>query len=163
MANSEPQNQTGQNGQPSAKNPPPKNPPIERFYDGAVNAKVWRNINKDGNPYYNVRFSKIYTDPQTGQPAETQSFSGSDILKVQRLAAQSYHAIDRMKKLDRDQARQNTPQQEPMRDGNPDQNHNLAQQRDNVMHNAAPDQQTGGQGQQQHNYQPQHNGPNHEQ
>ena len=110
---------------------PTKNAPIERLSDGAVSAKIWRNTSKEGKPFYNVTFARVYTDPQTGKPAETQSFSGTDVLKIQRLAAQSYHVIDRHRKLDRDQ--------------NPDaaQDRSLAQNRDAVMKQAASSQARG--------------------
>lgn len=93
MANT-PQNTTAQGS---------GNPPVERFHDGAVKASIFRNVSKEGRAFYNVTFARIYTDPQTGQIAETQSFSGTDILKVRRLADQAYHAVDRLRKQERSQ------------------------------------------------------------
>ena len=91
MANT-PQNTSGQSS---------GNAPVERFNDGAVKASSFRNVSKEGRAFYNVTFARIYTDPQTGQIAETQSFSGTDILKVRRLADQAYHAVDRLRKQER--------------------------------------------------------------
>jgi hypothetical protein len=93
MANT-PQNTSGQSS---------GNAPVERFNDGAVKASIFRNVSKEGRAFYNVTFARIYTDPQTGQIAETQSFSGTDILKVRRLADQAYHAVDRLRKQERAQ------------------------------------------------------------
>jgi hypothetical protein len=106
------------------------NPPVERFNDGAVKASIFRNVSKDGRAFFNVTFTRLYTDPKTGQIAETQSFSGTDILKVRRLADQAYHAVDRLKKQERSQGK--TPAQN--RDAQESQS--LADQRDVLMGNA---------------------------
>jgi hypothetical protein len=124
------------------------NPPIETHRDGAVSAKIWRNVNKDGKPSYNVTFQRTYTDPKTQQVAESRSFMGTDILKVPQLASDAYRSIGKMRELDRTMA---TPEQaqEPQLDVNQDQSpqpaqhhpqEGMAAQRDAAMQNAAPTQ-----------------------
>lgn len=110
-----------------------KNAPVERFNDGAVKATIFRNISKEGRPFYNVTFARTYTD-NNDNIRETQSFSGTDVLKVRRLADQAYHAVDRLKKQDRaqfneQQSNQETPAQNEMQ-GKP-----LSEQRDVLMNN----------------------------
>lgn len=102
------------------------NAPVERFNDGAVKASIFRNVSKEGRPFYNVTFSRIYTDPKTNEIAETQSFSGTDVLKVRRLADQAYHAVDRLRKQDR------ASNKEQVQTGGA-QEQNLSQQRDMLM------------------------------
>ncbi len=77
--------------------------PVERFNDGAVKASIFRNVSKEGRAFFNVTFARLYTDPKTGQIAEMQSFLGTDILKVRRLADQAYYAVDRLRKQERSQ------------------------------------------------------------
>lgn len=98
------------------------NPPIETHRDGAVSAKVWRNYTKEGEPFYSVTFQRTYTDPQTDKPRESASFQGTDLLKLQQLAAEAYRTIAHHRALDRDDAR------------------SMASERDAVMENAAPEQ-----------------------
>ncbi|KGB27082.1 hypothetical protein HPDFL43_00007520 [Hoeflea phototrophica DFL-43] len=123
MANTPQDHQTGGSG----------NAPVERFNDGAVKASIFRNVSKEGRPFYNVTFARIYTDPQTGQIAETQSFSGTDILKVRRLADQAYHAVDRLRKQERSQ------------NSDPQNGHkgsqSLSEQRDMLMNDTAQNRQ----------------------
>lgn len=126
----------------NSDNPKRGNAPVERFNDGAVKASIFRNISKDGRAFYNVTFTRIYTDPQTDEVRETQSFSGTDVLKVRRLADQAYHAVDRLKKQDRSQSKEHQT-----RNGAPDnaKGQSLSEQRDMLMdgrqmHSQAQDQ-----------------------
>ena len=110
---------------PSATYNPPNLIADNFFRSGGL-----RDVSKDGRAFFNVTFTRLYTDPKTGQIAETQSFSGTDILKVRRLADQAYHAVDRLKKQERSQGK--TPAQN--RDAQESQS--LADQRDVLMGNA---------------------------
>ncbi|MEW7006733.1 hypothetical protein [Lentilitoribacter sp. EG35] len=108
--------------------------PVERINDGSVNAKIWRNHSKDGKPFYNVTFARTYTHPQTGQPAETYAFSGTDVLKIQRLAEKAYHNVDRLKQQDRTHDQGQNQQQPPTQENG---HNNMADQRDQAMNNAS--------------------------
>ena len=103
------------------------NPPVATHRDGAVSAKVWRNIANDGRPFYSTTFQRTYTDQATGQPRETTSFQGTDVLKIQHLATEAYQTISRLRDQDRAQAQ---PEQQGQ---NQPQTSGLAQQRDAVM------------------------------
>lgn len=120
----------------SNQNHTPKsgNAPVERFSDGAVKASIFRNVSKEGKPFYNVTFARTYTHPETGQPAETQSFSGTDVLKVRRLADQAYHAVDRLRKQDRIQANEHSAGSPSQSDDS--QKSSLSEQRDRLINNA---------------------------
>lgn len=121
-----------------------RNAPVATHRDGATSAKVWRNVNKDGQPYYSVTFQRTYTNARTGSPAETHSFSGNDILKIQQLASESYRTIGTMREMDKaerakaqemQQPQQSQPEQQPQQ--------NMEQLRDQAMDNAAPIQNQG--------------------
>lgn len=115
------------------------NPLIETHRDGAVSAKVWRNLSQDGKPFYSVTFQRTYTDPSTNKVAESRTFQGTDILKVPQLAGDAYRTIGKMRELDRENHTQDrAPQQQSLAIAQPEQG--LAQQRDAVMENATPTQ-----------------------
>ncbi len=81
----------------------PKQPPVATLRDGAVSAKVWRNISSDGKPHYSTTLQRTYTDPKTGAPRESQSFQGVELLKLQLLAKQAYVTESRFRERDRQQ------------------------------------------------------------
>ena len=125
------------------------NPPVETHRDGAVSAKVWRNITKDGNPSYSVTFQRTYTDPATKQVSESRSFWGTDILKVPPLANEAYRTIGIMREMDRKDRAQSVKQEmqsQPVQQQEPAQQQletpqqGLAQQRDAAMENTQPSQ-----------------------
>lgn len=123
------------------------NPPVETHRDGAVSAKVWRNLNKDSEPYYAVTFQRTYTDPATNQIAESRSFGGTDILKIPGLADDAYRTIGQMRKMDKAERNQVQEQQQhqnqpPLPTVNEHQGNNqqgLEAQRDIAMADAQPD------------------------
>lgn len=120
------------------------NPPIETHRDGAVSAKIWRNITKDGNPSYSVTFQRTYTDPATQRAAESRSFWSTDILKVQQLAEKSYQTIGKMREMDKSVRTQSAQQemypseQQPAQKPTDVPQQGLVQQRDAAMENAQP-------------------------
>lgn len=62
--------------------------PIETIRDGALKASIWKNQGEKG-PFYSVRITRTYTDDQ-GNYHDSDSFSGSELLRVARLADQAY-------------------------------------------------------------------------
>jgi hypothetical protein len=64
--------------------------PIVTLRDGFISAAIWRNENDNGT-FFAVTFNRAYKDGDKLQ--NTSSFSGTDLLKVARLAEQSYDAI----------------------------------------------------------------------
>lgn len=65
-----------------------KSPPEETLRDGNLKAAIWRNEGERG-PYWSVTLSKTYRDDQ-GQPRDTQSFTGTDLLRVAELSRDAY-------------------------------------------------------------------------
>ena len=77
--------------------------PFEKLRDGTVSAAIWRNRNEDGQIFYAVTFDRTYTD-KDDKPQSTTSFSGSAILKQQRLAGLAYERIQQLIEADRAKA-----------------------------------------------------------
>lgn len=120
-----------------------KNPPIATHRDGAVSAKVWRNFSKDGDPFYSVTFQRTYTDPQNGEPRETNSFIATDVLKVQQLAGEAYRTINHERRQEKRYARAQDGQA-PAEEQQAQQQQGLAPQREAAFDAAAPQQGRGG-------------------
>ena len=119
-----------------------KNPPIQTHRDGAISAKVWRNYSNEGEPFYSVTFQRTYTDPKTKEPRETNSFLGTDVLKVQQLAAEAYRTIGHERQLDKDYAKSQEAGRDATGQGksSPEQQR-LSQERDAAFERSAPEQQ----------------------
>ena len=117
-----------------------KNPPVATHRDGAVSSKVWRNMTKDGEPYYTVSFQRTYTDPTTQKPMESRTFGGTDVLKIQQLASASYRSIGQFR--EQDKANRNHEQQHTVDPQTPEHQPQLglAEQRDAAMTGAVPSQ-----------------------
>jgi hypothetical protein len=71
-----------------------KNRPVETLRDGAIKAAIWKNESENG-AFFNVTFARTYRDAE-GNPHDTDSFSGSQLLRLARLADKAY---DRTAKL----------------------------------------------------------------
>ena len=65
-----------------------KNRPARTLQDGALKATLWKNESKNG-AFYTATFSRTYRDGD-GNYHDSKSFSGVDLLKLSRLAAQAY-------------------------------------------------------------------------
>lgn len=74
------------------------NKPVKSLRDGHIKATIWRNESEKGD-YYSVNFTRIYKDGE-GNWKDTDSFTGTDILKVQHLAGKAYDAIAKLRKAD---------------------------------------------------------------
>jgi len=72
-----------------------KNKPIDTLRDGALKATIWANFGEKGT-FYSMTLRRTYTCPQTGNPKDGDSFSGTDPLRLQRLIGK---ADDRMQQL----------------------------------------------------------------
>jgi hypothetical protein len=71
-----------------------KQRPVETLRDGAVKAAIWKNESENG-PFFNVTFARTYKNGD-GKLNDTDSFSGTQLLQLARLAEKSY---DRSKEL----------------------------------------------------------------
>lgn len=83
-----------------------KNRPLETLRDGSVKASIWEN-QREGGTTRSVQFRRSYEGAE-GQLRDTDSFSGTDLLRLQRLAG---HAYDRLNQL-RQNDRQSSPEAE---------------------------------------------------
>lgn len=88
----------------------PRKQPVETLRDGNLKASVWEN-KRDENVMHSVQFRRSYRD-QEGQYRDTDSFSGSDLLRLSKLAERSYEAIRER----RSQTRENTRQRDQDRE-----------------------------------------------
>lgn len=77
------------------------NQPTQTLRDGSLKATIWSNPNEKGH-FYSVTLTRSYTDAE-GNWHETSSFSGSEVLRISRLADQAYGAMQALKREDRNQ------------------------------------------------------------
>lgn len=84
--------------------------PIETLRDGNVKAAIWENKSKKGK-FHSVTFSRSYRDSE-GNYADTNSYSGADLLKLSRVAEQSYEAIQERSAAKRNATRSDYAQEE---------------------------------------------------
>lgn len=75
-------------------------PLVATHRDGAVAVKVWRNFSNEGEAYYSLTVGRTYTDRETGEPRETHSLQGADILKAQALLGDGYRTIIQQRQRD---------------------------------------------------------------
>ena len=80
-----------------------KNRPVDTLRDGNLKAAIWENEREDYTAH-SVQFRRSYRDKE-GQLRDTDSFAKGELLRLARLAEQSY---DRIGKL-REAARENNP------------------------------------------------------
>ena len=73
-----------------------KTRPVETLRDGAIKAAIWKNESEKG-VFFAVTFARTYTDGD-GNLQDTDSFSGSQLLRLARVAEKAY---DRTGKLAR--------------------------------------------------------------
>lgn len=85
-----------------------KNKPIETLRDGSLKATIWKNTHEKGD-FYSVQFSRTYKD-SGGNWQDGQSFSGSELLRLARLATKAY---DRTSELRRQNAEATEEQSTP--------------------------------------------------
>jgi hypothetical protein len=65
--------------------------PVTTIRDGRISASVWKNEGET-NTFYAVTFSRVYTDAE-GKLQNSTSFSGTELLKLARLAAKTYDEL----------------------------------------------------------------------
>ena len=70
--------------------------PILTIRDGALKASIWANQTDEGKTFHSVTFGRTFTD-NAGNAKSSTSFSGSDLLKIARLADKAYDHIASMR------------------------------------------------------------------
>jgi len=73
-----------------------KQRPIETLRDGQLKAAIWQNEGENG-VFYNVTLARTYRTPD-GDLRDTDGFSGSQLLRLARLADQAYGQIAELRK-----------------------------------------------------------------
>ena len=76
-----------------------QNQPVNKINDGRITAAIWKNFGEKG-AFYSVTITRSFKDEQ-GNYKDTDSFSGTDLLIVGRLAVRAYDAIVEMREADR--------------------------------------------------------------
>ena len=77
-----------------------KTRPVETLRDGSIKAAIWRNESENG-PFHGVTFARTYTDDK-GERHDTDSFSGTQLLRLARLADKAYDRTAKLTKTARD-------------------------------------------------------------
>lgn len=71
------------------------NKPVTVIRDSNLKATLWANDSSNG-PFISVTFAKTYDD--NGTPRDTNSFTGTDVLRVAQLATESYRVANRLRR-----------------------------------------------------------------
>lgn len=78
-----------------------KNKPIDTLRDGAVKATIWKNPGGEGRPdFYSVSLTRTWKDDK-GDYHDSDSFTGTDLLIVSRLAGEAYTRVSELRQRDR--------------------------------------------------------------
>ena len=76
-----------------------KTRPVETLRDGAIKAAIWKNESENGD-FFAVTFSRTYKDA-SGELQDTASFSGTQLLRLARLADKAYDRTGKLTKTAR--------------------------------------------------------------
>lgn len=71
-----------------------KQRPVKTLRDGAIKAAIWQNESENG-PFFAVTFGRTYKDSE-GKLHDSDSFSGTQLLQVARLADKAYGLATKM-------------------------------------------------------------------
>lgn len=74
--------------------------PIDTLRDGSLKATIWKRTSERGD-FYSVNFSRFYRDDE-GAYHDTDSFSGSELLRLAHLATRAYDRTNELRAQDSD-------------------------------------------------------------
>lgn len=77
-----------------------KNRPVETIRDGSIKAAIWRNETSEGKAFFNVTFARTFKDAK-GDLKDTESFSGTQLLRLARLADKAYERAGKLAKAEK--------------------------------------------------------------
>jgi len=80
----------------------PTNQPAMKLRDGTLSATIWKNPTEKGFRY-SVNLSRVYED-EHGNLRDSDSFSGSELLRIARLARMAYDEIVVLRQQDKQDA-----------------------------------------------------------
>jgi hypothetical protein len=75
------------------------NSPIDTLRDGRLKATIWKNFGDNGN-FYTVTLSRSYQD-EADNWQDSDSFSGSELLRIAHLASRAYDRVSELRSIDR--------------------------------------------------------------
>ena len=78
--------------------PTVNNKPIDTIRDRSLKATIWKNTSEKGD-FYSVEFSRTYKDGETFK--DSHSFTGTELLRISRLADIAYTEITIHRAADR--------------------------------------------------------------
>lgn len=73
--------------------------PIETLNLSPLSAAIWKNTTKEGKSWFSVTFSRNYRD-EGGNWKSSDSFSGSDLLLLAKLADQAHTRAEQLRKAE---------------------------------------------------------------
>jgi len=76
-----------------------KQRPVETIRDGAIKAAIWKNESENG-AFFAVTFARTFKNGD-GELRDTDSFSGSQLLRLARLADKAYERTAKLAKAAR--------------------------------------------------------------
>lgn len=86
------------------------NKPVQTLRDGSLKASIWQNETREGGSFFSTQFGKTYEDPKTGELKDSNSFSGTDLLKLSELARKAYAYEGKLKaELNREETQGERP------------------------------------------------------
>ena len=81
---------------PNDENTQETNKPVDTLRDGNLKASIWRNEGENG-PSFSTTFARTWRDDQ-GQFHDSQSYAGTDMLRVGELSRAAYHRTNELRR-----------------------------------------------------------------
>ena len=75
------------------------NKPIDTLRDGSLKATIWSNFGEKGT-FYTVNLTRTYKD-DGGNYHDSDSFSGSELLRIAHLATRAYERVSDLRQADK--------------------------------------------------------------
>ncbi len=79
-----------------------KTPPVQTLRDGKLKAVIWKNPSEKGH-FYSADLIRSYQEGDNWK--DTHSFSGTELLRIGRLANKAYDRIAELRALDAEHAK----------------------------------------------------------
>lgn len=76
------------------------NTPTDTLRDGNIKATIWANFGEKGT-FYTVTFTRTYKD-EGDNYQDSDSFSGTQLLRVAHLASRAYDRLSELRAADRE-------------------------------------------------------------
>lgn len=77
-----------------------KNKPIKTLRDGALKAVIWKN-ERNGKTYRSVDLYRTYKNEKEDQLKDISNYSGTELLRIARLANKAYDFLIYQRELDK--------------------------------------------------------------